>query len=166
MPNRYAQQINALVTIPDVLQRYGYGLGRNRRIPCPIHHGKDANFCYTDHVYHCWSCDARGDVIKLVQELFDIGFSQAVVKINADFALGLPLGRPTRRDLEMDRQRRTEQIRMREEKRMKREYYLRQSDLYRTLYRQQQNGPKIDGLDEYIDQLEEWLEGHIEEVRT
>ena len=35
---------------------------------------------YTDQVYHCWSCGAKGDVIGLVMELFGIGFEPALIQ--------------------------------------------------------------------------------------
>ena len=107
------KQILDIVTIPDILTKYGYELGNRNRIPCPIHHGKDRNFCYEDRVFHCWVCEESGNAIDLVAQLFDINEEQAEIRINNDFNLNLTNEKPTYRDKikarEMAR-RRAEQI--------------------------------------------------------
>lgn len=165
MSNRMAEQIVELVSIPDVLRRYGYGLGRNKRIPCPLHSGKDSNFAYTDTVYHCWTCGASGNVISLVKELYGLNFGQALIKLNCDFGLGLTSKKPSYRDCikasKHKKQKRLEWL----EKQRKRQEYLKMCSLHRVLFRQMVMGAKIDGLSEYISNLELWLDEHIEEVK-
>ena len=89
-----AEEIKAQVKICDVLFMYGYSASPNskKRIPCPLHNGKDNNFSFTDKIYHCWVCGEHGDVISLVRKLFSLSFAEACVKINLDFGLGLPCG--------------------------------------------------------------------------
>ena len=50
-----AEEIKARVKIGDVLFMYGYSASPNskKRIPCPLHNGKDNNFSFTDKIYHC-----------------------------------------------------------------------------------------------------------------
>lgn len=86
------------IQIPDILTKYGIEPGRRGRIPCPIHDGKDPNFCYTDRVFHCWVCDAAGNVVDLVAQLNGISTEQAETKINNDFGLGLTNRKPTYRE--------------------------------------------------------------------
>jgi len=89
-----ADAIRQAVTVPEVLDRYGLiGTGRRskNRCPCPIHGGTNPNFAYTDTVYHCFVCGAHGDVISLTMALFNINFKQALMRLNTDFRLGLPL---------------------------------------------------------------------------
>lgn len=50
MDNQIAERITEQVTVPMVLSRYGYSTSPRKRIPCPLHSGKDPNFCYTDQV--------------------------------------------------------------------------------------------------------------------
>lgn len=45
--------------------------------------------------FHCFGCGAHGSVIDFVMLLYDISFRQAILRINADFGLGLTGGRPT-----------------------------------------------------------------------
>ncbi len=61
MDNQIAERITEQVTVPMVLSRYGYSTSPRKRIPCPLHSGKDPNFCYTDQVFHCWTCGAKGN---------------------------------------------------------------------------------------------------------
>lgn len=165
MSNRIAEQITELVSIPDVLNRYGYGLGKNKRIPCPIHNGKDSNFAYTDTVYHCWTCGASGNVINLIRELFGLNFGQALIKINCDFGLGLTSKRPSYRDRVNASKRKKQKKLEKLEKQRKRQEHLKMCNLHRVLFRQMLTGTKIDGLSEYINSLELWLDEHIGEVK-
>ena len=43
--------------------------------------------------YHCFGCGASGDVISLVQALFNLPFRDACAKLNEDFSLGLDIGK-------------------------------------------------------------------------
>ena len=88
----FAGEIKARVTMPEILSAYVAPVQTHKRIPCPIHHGKDSNFSFKDDSFKCWVCGASGDVIDFVQQYFNISFKEAVEKINADFSLGLPIG--------------------------------------------------------------------------
>lgn len=78
------------VSMIDVLNKYHH-TGKHRRSNCPIHNGKDNNFCYTEKVYHCWSCGASGNVASFVMDLFGLSFVDACIKINCDFNLNIPI---------------------------------------------------------------------------
>ena len=89
----YAMQIKQLIKMPDILSKYGFRLNRQNRIPCPFHHGHDANMGIKEDYYHCFVCGAKGDIINFVQNFFGISFVAALSKINTDFELGLPIGK-------------------------------------------------------------------------
>ena len=56
---------------------------------CPFHKERTPSCkLYEDH-YYCFGCQAHGDVIRLVQELFGLKPIEAVKQLNSDFALGL-----------------------------------------------------------------------------
>ena len=80
----------------DVLQQYGFPTARNGRIPCPLHNGKDNNFSYKGQYFKCFVCGEGGTVIDFVMKLFGLNFRQAVLRINADFHLGLTASKPDR----------------------------------------------------------------------
>ena len=87
--NPVAERIKDQLTMGDVLERYGLPISRNGRIPCPIHHGEDKNFSYSDKYYKCFVCGKSGSVIDFAMDLFDLDFRQAVVRLNDDFGLNL-----------------------------------------------------------------------------
>lgn len=91
-----ADQIKNLVTIQEVAERYGFHPNRAGYICCPFHNEKTASLKLYDgqRGFHCFGCGAGGTVIDFVMKLFDIPFRQAILRINADFALGLTWDKP------------------------------------------------------------------------
>ncbi len=81
------EQIKASVKMGDVLLKYGFKIGRNRRIPCPFHGGKDNNLGFKDDFFHCFVCGAKGDIFDFVMRLFNIPFGKAAEKLCEDFSL-------------------------------------------------------------------------------
>jgi len=143
-----AEQIKELVTIPQALQMYGFDEGRHRRIPCPIHGGKDSNFAYTDSVYHCWTCGAKGDVISFVMELHGIGFGQAITRLNADFNLGLTNERPTAKSIAMARKKAQERQAELARRTLRKKAYLYICEKHAEAMR---NGENTDDLERWLD---------------
>lgn len=86
--SEYRRLIREAVTVPRMLEFYGFDLGRKDRIKCPIHNGTHQNFGYTDKVWHCFVCGAKGDVFSFVQQYFNLNPWQTVEKISDDFNLG------------------------------------------------------------------------------
>ena len=78
------------IRIGDVLTRYGiwHPDRIDYRIPCPIHHGRDANFSVSerDGLWNCFSvCGRGGSVIDLVSALDGIEPKEAVQRLVKDF---------------------------------------------------------------------------------
>ena len=71
----------------DVLLRYGYT--PKRRMPCPLHNGKDNNFEVKEKSFMCYSHCGSGDIISFVQRLFGLSFPDTLKKIDLDFNLNL-----------------------------------------------------------------------------
>lgn len=161
---RNTEEIRRNVSIPDVLRRYGYSDNRMRRIPCPVHHGKKPNFSYNETVYHCFSCGTGGDVIRLVMDLFNLTFSQAVVKISSDFSLGLAMRRPSRSEMEAIRLTRRIDADILAENQRKERYYMQIASVYRTINKKSLTDA-IRGLSEYLLKMENWLDQNLEEVK-
>lgn len=91
-----ADQVKSLVTIREVAEHYGFYPNRAGYICCPFHNEKTASLkLYPDgRGWCCFGCHAGGTVIDFVMKLFDIPFRQAILRINADFALGLTWDKP------------------------------------------------------------------------
>lgn len=164
--NSAADQIRDMLTIPQVLSFYGYPTSRHKRIPCPLHGGKDSNFCYTDRVFHCWVCGGKGDLIGLVMQLFNLTFKVAVMKLNSDFRLGLTARRPTYKERQLmaeDRKVKEAAKRLEAEKR---KVYNGMAVFHREVFRRLCADPKDRFLMALEENLEHWLEENIEEVIT
>lgn len=87
----YANEISRAVEIKDAFNYYGYEVNHHGYAACPFHNEKTASLkVYKDHFY-CYGCGTSGDVTALVMKLFDIGFIDAIRKINTDFSLNLPV---------------------------------------------------------------------------
>ena len=80
-------KIKESLTMRDVLGRYGFSA--NRRIPCPLHGGRNNNFEIKDNGWRCYSRCGCGDTISFVQKMFDLSFQDALRKIDADFGLNI-----------------------------------------------------------------------------
>lgn len=93
-----AGTIKQLLAADEVARRYGFHPDRSGFIQCPFHKGDRHGSLklYPGHKgWHCFGCGRGGSVIDFVMELFGITFVQAVVRINADFGLGLAPERPS-----------------------------------------------------------------------
>jgi hypothetical protein len=81
------QTIKNNLTMRDILERYGFSA--KRRIPCPLHCGKDENFEIKGNNWRCYSHCGSGDTISFVQKLYGLSFQDTLRKIDADFGLNI-----------------------------------------------------------------------------
>ncbi len=87
-PRYDVEAVKAAVSVPDALERYGdLSKRRGNRCPCPIHGGKDNNLAFRDDSFHCFVCNCGGDVITLVEKIFNLSFPDAVRKLAEDFGV-------------------------------------------------------------------------------
>lgn len=94
--------IKRALSMDTVAQHYGFKPNRAGAILCPFHHEKTASLkIYTEpgRGFHCYGCNTGGSVIDFVMALFGIPYSAAVVRLNADFRLGLTNERPDDREV-------------------------------------------------------------------
>lgn len=100
------EEIKELVDVPTAARSYGVEVHRGDMALCPFHRENNPSCkLYSDH-YYCFGCQAHGDVIKLVQELFSLSPIEAAKQINSDFGLGLDVDKPP--DMEKVNRRRRE----------------------------------------------------------
>lgn len=97
MGNRLADEIKESLTIERVARYYGFEPNRSGFIKCPFHDG--------DHTaslklypgkggWYCFGCHRHGSVIDFVMQLYNISFTQAILRLNFDFNLGLAYDKP------------------------------------------------------------------------
>lgn len=88
--NDNVDKIKQLVTIQNVIDRYGYK-SKKGFITCPFHSEKTASLrIYTDtNTFYCFGCGMGGDVISFIAHLFKLDFSGALLRLDNDFNLGI-----------------------------------------------------------------------------
>jgi hypothetical protein len=75
------EQVLARVTIKDVLENAGLPVTRNR-IACPIHGGDNpTSFAFTDSVFYCHRCGAKGGLLALTAYLHKCSEREAVRRL-------------------------------------------------------------------------------------
>lgn len=91
----FAEEIKNRISAREVCEQYLIPVNRAGFACCIVHNEKTPSMkVYGENRgWHCFGCGANGDVISLVQKIFNIDFKTAIRKLNDDFSLGLPLDR-------------------------------------------------------------------------
>lgn len=80
------EAVKDAVNTRQVAEYYGLKVNRNGMACCPFHNDKTPSM-KLDHRYHCFGCQADGDVIDYVSNLYGLGKRDAAVKIAEDFTI-------------------------------------------------------------------------------
>lgn len=94
-----AEAIKEALTADQVARHYGFTPDRAGFIQCPFHKGDrhgSLKLYPGRKGWHCFGCNRGGSVIDFAMELFGLSFPQAVVRLSADFRLGIAPGRISR----------------------------------------------------------------------
>ena len=68
-------------------EHFGLSVSRSGMVCCPFHDDRHPSMrLYEDH-YHCFGCQANGDVIAFTSKLFGITPLEAAQKLAADFGI-------------------------------------------------------------------------------
>ncbi len=79
-------EIKALYTMRDMLQRYGLPQpSRAGFIRCPFHEEKTASMKIYDRDYHCFGCGEHGDIFTFVQRMDGLTFKEAFSELGGDY---------------------------------------------------------------------------------
>lgn len=83
------ERIKSSLTMEDILDAY-YHTSPRKKVCCPFHEERTPSFSYKDDYYTCFGgCGAKGDTITFVQKYFNLQYSEALQKIDADFRLNI-----------------------------------------------------------------------------
>lgn len=74
------------VTTRQAAQRYGIRVGKNGMAACPFHNDKNPSM-KVDRRFHCFGCQADGDVIDFAARLHEIGAKEAALMLARDFSV-------------------------------------------------------------------------------
>lgn len=112
------EQVKERVPLVDLIEHYTGDKIVQGKMRCPFHGEKTASFTiYPNSTYYCFGCSESGDVITFVRRWLNLGYVDALRRIDADFSLGL-FGRQTltaRRRARADYDRRQKERRERKE---------------------------------------------------
>ncbi len=78
--------VKSSVTTRQAAERYGIRVNRNGMARCPFHNDQTPSM-KVDERFHCFGCQADGDVIDFVGRLFDLPVKDAAVKLADDFGI-------------------------------------------------------------------------------
>ncbi len=81
------------VSAQDAARHYGLTFDRRGWAVCPFHADKHPSMSFRAGRFRCWACNASGDSIDFTGRLLGLEPLAAVERLNADFALSLPLHR-------------------------------------------------------------------------
>ena len=99
--------IKSQINMIDICRTYGFNIQRGNFICCPFHNEKTPSLKLYDgnRGFYCFGCGEHGSVIDFVMRYFGLDFRSAIIKLNEDFCLGLPIGQriDRRKQLEMER---------------------------------------------------------------
>lgn len=82
------QEIKDAVSVREAASFYDLKINRNKMCCCPFHDDRHPSM-KLDSRFHCFGCQADGDVIDLVQKMFGLSTLDAARKLIDDFRLNI-----------------------------------------------------------------------------
>ncbi len=77
--------------LQEVVERYTAQTVRRGKALCPFHNDNTPSMSVKNERFRCFVCEAHGDAIGFVAQLFNETQGAALARLNGDFALNLPL---------------------------------------------------------------------------
>ena len=92
------EAVKQAVTTRQAAEHYGIHVGRNGMACCPFHKDKTPSL-KADRRFHCFGCQADGDVIDFAARLFDLSGVEAAKRLAADLESPMTTGADLRQSL-------------------------------------------------------------------
>ena len=80
------EAVKQSVTTRQAAEHYGIRVGRNGMCICPFHEDKNPSM-KVDRRFHCFGCQADGDVIDFVSRLENVSPKEAALMLAKDFSI-------------------------------------------------------------------------------
>ena len=80
------EAVKQSVTTRQAAEHYGVRVGRNGMCVCPFHDDKNPSM-KVDRRFHCFGCQADGDVIDFVSRLENVSPKEAALMLAQDFSV-------------------------------------------------------------------------------
>ena len=98
------EAVKQSVTTRQAAEHYGVRVGRTGMCRCPFHDDKNPSM-KVDRRFHCFGCQADGDVIDFVSRLENVSPKEAALMLAQDFSIPYEDREPTSRSRPKPRQR-------------------------------------------------------------
>lgn len=95
------EAVKQSVTTRQAALVYGISVGRNGMVCCPFHDDRHPSM-KVDRRFHCFACQADGDVIDFTSRLFGLSSKEAALKLAEDFSISFDRKRPRSATKESD----------------------------------------------------------------
>lgn len=86
MPMNVYNAVKSSITTRQAAERYGLTVNRKGMCKCPFHQDKNPSM-KVDKRFHCFGCQADGDVIEFTSRLFGFNKKAAALKLASDFGI-------------------------------------------------------------------------------
>lgn len=73
-----SDEIKVIVSMAEVIGKYGIRINRKGFINCPFHNEKTASMKIYKDSYYCFGCGATGDIFTFVQDYENLTFQEAL----------------------------------------------------------------------------------------
>ena len=80
------QSVKNSVTTRQAAERYGLRVGHGGMCKCPFHNDRNPSL-KVDNRFHCFGCQADGDVISFTSRLFGVPPKEAALRLTQDFGI-------------------------------------------------------------------------------
>ena len=80
------EAVKQSVTTRQAAEHYGIRVGRNGMCVCPFHDDKNPSM-KVDRRFHCFGCQADGDVIDFISRLENVSPKEAAIMLAQDFSI-------------------------------------------------------------------------------
>lgn len=81
------EAVKQAVPTRDAAQTYGIKVNRNGMARCPFHNDRNPSMKLYHHRFHCFGCQADGDVIDFTARLYGLSPKEAAEKLASDFGV-------------------------------------------------------------------------------
>lgn len=89
------EAVKNTVTTLQAAERYGLKVGRGGMCKCPFHNDRNPSM-KVDKRFHCFGCQADGDVIDFTSRFFSLSPREAAIKLADDFGIQYDEHQPVR----------------------------------------------------------------------
>lgn len=99
-------EIKQAYSMREIVERYGVNVRRDGMCCCPIHGEKRASMKVYKDSFHCFSCQANGDIFKFVQMMDKCDFKTAFMSLGGTYEKPTKESRMALKLIERDRKKR------------------------------------------------------------